>query len=413
LLVDGIWNVAFIVCFMAARLIASQLHRAFFPTIIAVQALSLAILASSPIPLDSDQYAYVYYGSLAERGVNPYVHYGRPIVLTASEWRIATKWKNPPVPDAYGPGWTLANAAWLFPFRHASVETQTIVLRVLASLATLACSLLLWLAASANPLRPYLLVAFALNPLVINSEATGAHNDIFLLLFGLAAYVLVQRRHFELSGASLALAISTKFAYAPMTLPLLAAVQALSGRWQRTLLTAVVFAAVLAATALPFGLRRSLIDPVFFNFHGARLPEYSYLLWRAAQLAGLHPTQAQFSMLAPIVGMALGAIIAFLALRGRREPLLEVALFIGILIVPSVHFAWYGVILAPMLLIPTRIAAPLFVGISMSCALMQKQIFYAHAESYLPELLVAACGCALALIPMYRNKWPEPLACSS
>ncbi|MBV8148178.1 MAG: hypothetical protein JO092_03710, partial [Candidatus Eremiobacteraeota bacterium] len=154
LVADGVWNLAFIACFMGAGLIASKLRHAFFATVVGVQALSLATLVSSPIPLDSDQYLYVYYGSLTERGVNPYLHYGHPIPLTANESRIATKWKNPPFPDTYGPGWTLANAAWLFPFRHASVETQVIVLRILASLATLACSLLLWLALGANPLRP-------------------------------------------------------------------------------------------------------------------------------------------------------------------------------------------------------------------------------------------------------------------
>ncbi|MBV8147765.1 MAG: hypothetical protein JO092_01585, partial [Candidatus Eremiobacteraeota bacterium] len=353
LIVEGVWNVAFIACFMTARLVAAQLGYAFFATVIAVQGLSLAILASSPIPLDADQYAYVYYGSLTERGVNPYVRYSQPIRLTPNEARIAIKWKNPPTPDAYGPGWTLANAAWLFPFRHASVETQVIVLRILASLATLACSLLLWLALGANPLRPYIFIAFALNPLVLNSEGTGAHNDIFLLLFGLAAYVLVQRRYFELSGAALALSISTKFAYIPLILPLLAAVQVLSGRWQRTLLTAIVLAAVLAVTALPFGFQHSFIDPVFLRgVQIGKLPAYSYLLWRAVQLAGLRPTPAPFAMLAPIIGIALGAAIALLALRGRREPLLELALFVAIFIVPSKHFGWYGVILAPMLLIP-------------------------------------------------------------
>ncbi|MBV8149502.1 MAG: hypothetical protein JO092_10455, partial [Candidatus Eremiobacteraeota bacterium] len=199
--------------------------------------------------------------------------------------------------------------------------------------------------------------------------------------------------------------------YIPLILPLLAAVQVLSGRWQRTLLTAIVLAAVLAVTALPFGFQHSFIDPVFLRgVQIGKLPAYSYLLWRAVQLAGLRPTPAPFAMLAPIIAIALGATIALLALRGRREPLLELALFVGIFIVPPEHFGWYGVILAPMLLIPSPIAAPLFVGITMSCALMQRQIFYAHEYSYLSEFIVAACGCGLALVAVYRDRWRHTAA---
>jgi hypothetical protein len=387
-LVYALWTLAAIGCVVFARSIAASLGRRFFFAVLFAQALALTAMAASPLPMDSDQYAYVYYGSLTQRGLNPYGHYAHPLALTRTERRIAAHWDNPPYIDRYGAGWTLANAALLWPFRDFSVETQTRVLRITAALAALACSVLLWLALRGFAWRPTAFMAFALNPPVILSSGNGAHNDVYLLLLGLAAYILAERRRYVLAALALGLSVQTKFAYAPLILPMLAVTFVMTRSWLKTLAAAAAFGATVLALSVPLTLKLSLID-VVLSFNANHPPLYSYFLWRIFYHLGLvHSTQQMFALLFPLFTIACSAAVAWLALRRRREPLLELALFLTILFLPYKIESWYGVMFAPVLLIRRPWSCAAFLGITAGCELMQRRIFMYFDRPYVVCLLL-------------------------
>ncbi len=370
------WAIVVVSGLLYAREIGTALGKGFLPALLGVQAAGLAAMIASPLPLDSDQFAYVYYASLTERGVNPYGHYERPLTLTANERRIAPTWGNPPVIDRYGAGWTLANAIVLWPFRNASVEAQARILRVCASLCALGCTLLLWIALRGVPWRPAATIAFALNPLVILASGDGGHNDIYVVLLGLGAYLLAQRRRYELAACLLAASVQAKFAYAPFLFPLLAVTFATTRSWLRTLLTAAVFGITAVALSAPLSVKLSLTD-VAFAFNATHTPLFSTLAWRVLHRVGLGNAITPHSVapLFPLFVAACSLAIALLALRRRREPLLELALFIGILFLPYKVESWYGVMMTPMLLIRKRWAPAAFFAVTVACELLQRRIF--------------------------------------
>jgi hypothetical protein len=401
LAIYALWAIVVASGLLYAREIGAALGKAFLPAVLAVQAVGLAAMIASPLPLDSDQFAYVYYASLTERGVNPYGHYEHSLLLTANERRIAPTWGNPPVVDRYGAGWTLANAIALWPFRNAPVEVQARILRVWASLCALGCTLLLWIALRRFQWRPAATIAFALNPLVILASGDGGHNDIYVVLAGLGAYLLAERRWYELAACLLAASVQAKFAYAPFLLPLLAVTFATTRSGLRTLLTAAVFGVVAVALSLPLSVKLSLTD-VALAFNATHTPLFSSLVWRVLRHFGLgHAiTPHAIAPVFPAFVAACSLAIAVLALRRKREPLLEFALFIGILLLPYKVESWYGIMMTPMLLIPRRWAPAAFFAVTVACELLQRRIFrlYDPTVYVMALLLGVAVGVALWLL---------------
>ncbi len=407
-IVYALWTFAGIFCMFCASSIARGLGKRFLIVVIAVQGLSLAAMLSSPLPLDSDQYAYVYYASLTQRGVNPYGHYSQPLRLTQSEKAIAAHWGNPPYVDRYGAAWTLANAAVLWPLRNAPVELQARVLRATAALAALACTVLFWIAFGPFPWRPAALLAFALNPLVIVASGNGGHNDVYMLLLGLCAYVAARHRKYEIAAALLALSVQTKFAYAPFILPLLAVAFATTRSWLRTTAAALCFAAVVLVVSLPFTLRLSLYD-VARAFNSARQPLFSYMPARVFYHLGLRwVTPDIVGFLFPLFALACAAAISWQALRLRRVPLLEFALLFSLLLLPYKLEGWYGVALAPMLLIQRRSACAAYLGVTVGCEFMQQRMFFAVANPYLIALAIGAAIGGAVWYAMQRTAHPLP-----
>lgn len=396
-----VWALVIVSGLLYAREIGAALGKGFLPAVLAVQAVGLAAMIASPLPLDSDQFAYVYYASLTERGVNPYGHYTHALVLTANEQRIAPTWGNPPVIDRYGAGWTLANAIALWPFRNMPVEAQARLLRVWASLCALGCTLLLWIALRKYPWRQAATIAFALNPLVILASGDGGHNDIYVVLLGLGAYLLAERRRYELAACLLAASVQAKFAYAPLLLPLLAVTFTMTRSWLRTLLTAAVFGATAVALSFPLSIKLSLTD-VALAFNATHTPLFSSLVWRVLHRVGLgHAiTPHTIAPVFPAFVAACSVAIAVLALWRRREPLLELALFIGILLLPYKVESWYGIMMTPILLIPRRWAPAAFFAVTVACELLQRRIFrlYDPTVYAMALLLGVAVGVSLWLL---------------
>jgi hypothetical protein len=275
------------------------------------------------------------------------------------------------------------NAAALRPFESAPVEVQTRLLRGVAACAMLLCTWLFWFALRGVRWRSAAVIAFAFNPLVLLEIANGAHNDIYLLLAGLCAFVLAQRRQYELAALALGVAVATKFAYAPFVLPLAAYTLARSRSWLRSLATVAIFAGSIVALALPLSIRLSLVD-VALDFNASHPPLYSYFLWRAFYHLGLHhSTQAQFALVFPLLTAACAAGIAWFALRGERRPWLELAMMISILLIPYKIEIWYAIMLALVLLIRRPWAPAAFLGIIAAGEVMERRIFFSFDRPYM------------------------------
>lgn len=383
LLVDLLWGVAFIAAVLLAPALRERFGRAFLPLVLAAQCAGLAAMVASPFPMDSDQFAYVYYGDLTLDGINPYPAYAHAIPLHGAERRIAVHWNDPPYVDRYGPAWTLGDAAVLASLRHAPAEAQARLLRALAAVAALGSTLLLALILRTRRRFAQAIAAFALDPLVLTATGNGGHNDIFLVFFGLLAFALAQRRAYELASIALATAVCVKFAYAPLLPALLAWTWYGSRSVLRVAASAVAFLVAMLLYGTPLGVRTSLGDPLL-DFNAHHEPRITYWIWRAAaHLPHLHAiARGSFDRIVPLLIVASALGIAWYALRGRRAAGYEFALALLVLLLPYKIESWYAVMLAPLLLVPGRYAIAAFIAITLGCEFLQMRIFYATSQPY-------------------------------
>ena len=380
---DAIWALLFIAVVLRASTLHDVFGKRFIAALLLAQAFALACMVASPFPMDSDQFAYVYYGDLTLRGINPYTAYDRPLALAPQEARIAVHWGNPPVVDRYGPAWTLANAAVLAPAR-ATAEAQARLERVFAAFAALLCTLVLVRIVPLVPWSESAIVAFALNPLVIVAVGNGGHNDIYLVLFGLIAWWLGSLGLFELAGVALATASCVKFAYGLFFPALLGYTYYVSRSLTRTALTIGTFLLAVVLFSLPLGIRTSLVAPAL-DWNAAHASRITHYLWRAVvhipHLGGV--PNAPFGSIVPLATVACALAIATLALRGRRSPALEIAMAPLILMVPPKIESWYGIMLTPLLLVKHRFALIVFVAMTLACQFLQSRLFLVSYDPYL------------------------------
>ena len=397
---------------------ALTLERAYVPvrTIVVVQLLLSAILLAAPLPINADQYAYVGYAELVRSGENPYAPPLRSAPMTPQLATISPLWAiDEGAADAkarvivrsrYGAVWLLGSTAVLAPFAAASPEAKAWILRVLAALLALACTAVLWLAVRDRPWAGGALAAFALNPAVALQTALGAHNDVAALFFALCAYVLAARGRVVASGVALALSIGVKLTFAPF-LPALIVFAFVRRGARRGIATTAAIAAVVLAAAVPFGLQRTLLQPI----GDIRLFNSPYLATVAAILArrlpGMHGVDLArsfgWSVTAAIV--ACGLALAIAAARRRRSPVLEAVMLI-VIFCDARFEPWYALVLTPLLLIPARWSLPLFVGISLaSQVLMRKEFIGGYDALPLRDFLVLA---VLAVVAARVALAPRP-----
>jgi len=346
--------------------------------------------------MDSDQFAYVYYGDLTLRGVNPYPQYPAPLHLESQEQRIAVHWGNPPEVDRYGSAWTLANAAALAPFRKQPAEVQAKLLRALAALTTLACTIVLARVLPITAWRDAALVAFALNPLILVAEGNGGHNDVYLLFFGLLASFFAIRRSFELAAASLATAVCIKFAYGPLVPALLAYTYAATRSVLRTVCAFVAFLLPVVLFSSPLGLQKSLIEPVL-GWNSEHPSRISYFIWRVfAHLPHLHSLSYKpVTAIVPLCTAGVALAIALYALKNRRFPVFEITLAVFVLLLPYKLENWYAVMLVPLLLVQSRLGLIAFLAITLACQYLQVRMFAAESAPYVVFTSLAIIVAAL------------------
>lgn len=370
-----VWSVA---CIGALKALIVRGPQKTFPTmIIAWQAALLGVILFAPLPFNSDQYAYVGYGELVHMGANPYEpplktdplsHQLRAI---SSVWGIdeadgtAASQRHVLLRDRYGPVWTAANAIVLAPFEHGSIEMKARVLRIVAALAAIGCSILLWLAVREERIGGALIAAFAFSPAIVMQTALGAHNDIDMLLFGLLTAVLVLRNRYFAAAIALAGTLAVKITFAPLFPAFVALLFARKGA-RRAIEATGLFIVAIVVLGLPFGLHASLVQPI----EDVRTFNQSYLapvfggfvrhIFRSHVLSNTTFSTA-YTILIVLFALALAAYVA----RCRRMPWLEVILIL--MIFCGARFEpWYAIMLTPLLLIPTALSLPIFAGVTLA-----------------------------------------------
>ncbi|GAC1349057.1 MAG: hypothetical protein NVSMB19_02360 [Vulcanimicrobiaceae bacterium] len=214
--------------------------------------LGLCGAAAWPFVFSSDVYAYAAYGSLAERGFDPYRLAPATLndaFLAAARWQ----WHGPVPVDVYGPGMLAISRAAVRLTGASGVAATLSTLRLWAAGAFLTSIALLdvALAAAPHPRRSLVLAAYALNPVVLWSVAEG-HNDAFVAAGCAAAAALAARGRGRFGGLLAGLLPALKITGAFFTLGF--ALEALRGgrRPGRAAVAATVAGLALAAlVALP------------------------------------------------------------------------------------------------------------------------------------------------------------------
>jgi NAD(P)-dependent dehydrogenase (short-subunit alcohol dehydrogenase family) len=426
---EALWSVALVGAVLALQRVARARRGRVAAGIIVLQAVLLGLTVSVRMPFNGGQYLYVAYAELVQQGANPYDPPLRSEIVSPQLRAIGTLWgiqtegnTDPPtrvvMRDRYGPAYTLATAAVLLPFRAADVETQARVIRLWSALAAIGCSILIWRALPAVPWSCAALAAFALNPLVVMQTAMGGHNDVIALLFALGAYGAASRGRFAPAGVAAALSVATKLTFAPFLLPFLVLAWAVRGG-RGLFAAAVALGATLVAVGLPFGLARTYVqapaDAKAYNF------SYVVSLAYAASrhVPGVHLPASLFSTGYVLLIAAAAGALMLAAARRTRVPPLEAALLL-LIFCGSKFLPWYGIALAPLVLVRAPWSIALFLGISLAEQVFGRRDFVGNFDD-MPFLtfvaLASAVTAAILLaqrlcgggIPLTKVKPVEPI----
>src|SRR3954453_4944564 len=208
----------------------------------AIVALHLVFLVAPPL-LSSDIFNYVGYARLdAVHHLNPYIH---PLSAAPTDPSyIYVGWPlNTP---AYGPLFTLGS----LPLGWVSFTAGIWLLKLSATVASLACVALVWLCAArlGRPAMPAALF-FGLNPVLLAYAVGGGHNDLLMLVAALGGiYMLLAGRESGMAAIVVAVAVKSS---SVVVLPF-----ALLGsrRPLKAIIWGVAAAAIIgAATLIAFG----------------------------------------------------------------------------------------------------------------------------------------------------------------
>jgi hypothetical protein len=145
-----------------------------------------AIVFAGPILLSTDVFSYIAYARMGvEHGINPYLHGPMSIVGDPVYHYVGADWKH--VATAYGPLYTLLT----YPLAPLGVTGALWGMKVEALLASAGTLVLTWRCARLRGLDPVVaLLVVGANPLYIIYGLGGAHNDLIMTFFMMAAVSL-------------------------------------------------------------------------------------------------------------------------------------------------------------------------------------------------------------------------------
>ncbi|MGZ3505667.1 MAG: hypothetical protein ACXWNK_10755 [Vulcanimicrobiaceae bacterium] len=361
-------------------------------TVCAVSAGALIAAMAFPVIFSSDVYAYGAYGAMAQHGIDPYTHdkltLHDPMILAAI-WQ----WGNPPPVCVYGPFFVGIAHILVSALSGFGVAMQLLGLRIVSSLALVACAPLLYAAMYGFPSRQRIAAAIGigLNPIAVWSCAEG-HNDALMLAVVLAGITVVRRA--QPAAGAFVIACSSL-----VKVPGIAAAAALAiytwptrSRFVQVICGAALGTTLTALIALPFewGVRNVLVP------HGHYTPQFSaqYLGWMLGQ--SIVPGDGGFVFGVAATLIAIGTFALFgarMTAAGKREGFALLALALW-LVIPN-PYPWYALWILPV--------AFTCLGTSASWAIVVASLTIVFR--YLPDATTASNGpantvvtlCALAI----------------
>lgn len=282
-----------------------------------------AALATMPVLLNPDPYAYVIYGHVvAFYHVNPYV--AMQAVDTSRDTTLAPAlalWQNPPPRDNYGPLWTWLSAALAFVTGGLSLAAQIIAQRLIA-LAGIVIGALGFVALDRDvnvSCRVRRASAFAFHPLVLLETTVNGHNDILMVAAMILAFAA--RRALP-SGLAIGASVAIKYV-SVIAVPFLAVREMRRSRRAGVLLVGATLVVVVA----------------FLSF------------WRGPQtLASLasHSSEVALSPAALMAALASGFDpdrLAFPALTVRFVRHLTIARLADLALIATFTAIWIGAVI--------------------------------------------------------------------
>jgi hypothetical protein len=154
--------------------------------IVLVGTLQLIVFAG-PILISTDVFSYIAYARMGvEHAVNPYTHGPIAIKHDPVYQYVGKDWKH--VATAYGPLYTLLS----YPLGALGLKGAVWGMKLVALLASFGTLALTWRCAKIREINPVAaLFAVGANPLWLIYGLGGAHNDLIMTLFTMAAVGLV------------------------------------------------------------------------------------------------------------------------------------------------------------------------------------------------------------------------------
>jgi alpha-1,6-mannosyltransferase len=270
-----------------------------------VAALNLIVFAG-PILFSTDVFSYIAYARMGVlHGIDPYLHGPRTIKGDAVFTYVGPDWLR--TATAYGPLYTLL---FSYPLALVGLKAALWGMKLEALLASAATLALTWRCARQRELNPVpALLAVGANPLYVIYGLGGAHNDLIMTGFMMAAVSLTLAGRDAPAGAAAvagALVKTTAAALLPFML--------LARRSWGTLFGALAAVALTAVVAIPvFGVH-GLDLIAALNRDAALVSTDSF----ATEIAHLFGKPGVFPIDHDLLKLALVAIVVHLLWRTWR-----------------------------------------------------------------------------------------------
>jgi hypothetical protein len=274
-----------------------------------------------PASMTTDIYNYALYGEM------PVLYDANPFVRTPSEfpqsplfYLIPLYWHD--APSVYGPLWIAVSAGVAALFRAGPLADELLSYRLIANVAHLVNTLLIWaLARRLHAERaPSAALAYAWNPLLLVDFALNGHNDVVMLSFVLAAFLLASARRHTLAAIGLGLSVAMKYT-SILVAPLLLVWSARQHRGLRAQIWSLcvgggLLGLLVAAFYAPWFEGLGTFGPVLYWMSGPRLNNFwpePTLISLTAWTSGLLGTSYEAAWDAIFPGFKLIAKIGFAA----------------------------------------------------------------------------------------------------
>jgi len=235
-------------------------------------------LVLAPASMTTDIFNYALYGEMPVLyGANPFVHTPSEFPQNPLYYLIPLYWHD--APSVYGPLWIAISAGVATVFRPLALADELLFYRLIANVAHLVNTFLIWrLARRLRPeAAPSAAIAYGWNPLLLIEFALNGHNDVLMLTLLLGAFLAATYRRINVGAALLGLSIAAKYTTV-LVAPLLLAVSVFErdpgegtapGRSaltaaavRRFLLGAAIIGAIPIALYLPWFEGVATFDPV-------------------------------------------------------------------------------------------------------------------------------------------------------